>query len=79
MKSFREALMNSKNILILTGSGISAESGIPTFRGAGGFWRKYQAQSLATPEAFASNPSLVWEFYEYRRTVAAKVKPNKVF
>ncbi|XP_033214689.1 NAD-dependent protein deacylase sirtuin-5, mitochondrial-like [Belonocnema kinseyi] len=77
MKSFRETLLNAKNVLILTGSGISAESGIPTFRGAGGFWRKYQAQSLATPEVFASNPSLVWEFYEYRRTVAAQAKPNK--
>lgn len=78
MKSFREALLNAKNVLILTGSGISAESGIPTFRGAGGFWRKYQAQHLATPEAFAANPSLVWEFYEYRRRVASEAKPNKV-
>lgn len=78
MKSFREILQSSKNVLILTGSGISAESGISTFRGAGGFWRKYQAQSLATPEAFATNPSLVWEFYEYRRNVANEAKPNKV-
>lgn len=78
MKSFREALSSASNILILTGSGISAESGVPTFRGAGGFWRKYQAQSLATPEAFAANPSLIWEFYEYRRQLASKVKPNKV-
>ncbi|XP_076240733.1 NAD-dependent protein deacylase sirtuin-5, mitochondrial [Calliopsis andreniformis] len=77
MKSFREVLSNAKNVLILTGSGISAESGIPTFRGAGGFWRKYQAQNLATPEAFAANPSLVWEFYEYRRRVANEAKPNK--
>ncbi|XP_043260837.1 NAD-dependent protein deacylase-like [Colletes gigas] len=77
MKSFRETLSNAKNILILTGSGISAESGIPTFRGAGGYWRKYQAQTLATPEAFAANPSLVWEFYEYRRRVANEAKPNK--
>lgn len=78
MKSFREVLSNASNILILTGSGISAESGVPTFRGAGGFWRKYQAQNLATPEAFAANPSLVWEFYEYRRQLVSKVKPNKV-
>ncbi|XP_078035722.1 NAD-dependent protein deacylase sirtuin-5, mitochondrial [Augochlora pura] len=77
MKSFREVLQNAKNVLILTGSGVSAESGIPTFRGAGGFWRKYQAQNLATPEAFATNPSLVWEFYEYRRRVASEAKPNK--
>ncbi|KAL6261918.1 hypothetical protein P5V15_007000 [Pogonomyrmex californicus] len=77
MKSFREVLASANNILILTGSGISAESGVPTFRGAGGFWRKYQATSLATPEAFAANPSLVWEFYEYRRQLVSKVKPNK--
>lgn len=78
MKSFREVLSNASNILILTGSGISAESGVPTFRGAGGFWRKYQAQNLATPEAFAANPSLVWEFYEYRRQLVSKVEANKV-
>ncbi|XP_058794808.1 NAD-dependent protein deacylase sirtuin-5, mitochondrial-like [Phymastichus coffea] len=77
MKSFKETLSTAKNILILTGSGISAESGVPTFRGAGGFWRKYQAPSLATPRAFAANPSLVWEFYEYRRTLVSKVQPNK--
>ncbi|KAL0099200.1 hypothetical protein PUN28_020047 [Cardiocondyla obscurior] len=77
MKSFRETLASASNILILTGSGISAESGVPTFRGAGGFWRKYQAPSLATPEAFAANPSLVWEFYEYRRQLVSKVAPNK--
>ncbi|XP_014213769.1 NAD-dependent protein deacylase sirtuin-5, mitochondrial [Copidosoma floridanum] len=77
LKSFRETLSTAKNILILTGSGISAESGVPTFRGTGGFWRKYQAPSLATPEAFAANPSLVWEFYEYRRTLVSKVHPNK--
>ncbi|CAK9817591.1 NAD-dependent protein deacylase sirtuin-5, mitochondrial [Anthophora quadrimaculata] len=77
MKSFREVLSNAKNVLILTGSGVSAESGIPTFRGAGGFWRKYQAQNLATPEAFQVNPSLVWEFYEYRRRVANEAKPNE--
>jgi NAD-dependent SIR2 family protein deacetylase len=78
MKSFREVLSNASNILILTGSGISAESGVPTFRGSGGFWRKYQAQNLATPEAFTANPSLVWEFYEYRRQLVSKVEPNKV-
>lgn len=79
MKSFREIVANAKNVLILTGSGISAESGIPTFRGAGGFWRKYPAENLATPTVFAENPSLVWEFYEYRRRVALEAKPNKVF
>ncbi|GBP85771.1 NAD-dependent protein deacylase sirtuin-5, mitochondrial [Eumeta japonica] len=60
----------------MTGAGISAESGIPTFRGAGGYWKKYEAASLATPEAFRKNPRLVWEFYNYRREVAATAKPN---
>ncbi|KAG8039592.1 hypothetical protein G9C98_008235 [Cotesia typhae] len=59
MKSFKDTLVNAKNILILTGSGISAESGVPTFRGAGGFWRTYQVTYLATPRAFKDNPSLL--------------------
>ncbi|XP_034940853.1 NAD-dependent protein deacylase-like [Chelonus insularis] len=77
MKSFKDTLAGATNILILTGSGVSAESGVPTFRGAGGFWRTYQATYLATPQAFKANPSLVWEFYEYRRDLATKVQPNK--
>lgn len=75
---FRESLKTAKNVVILSGAGMSAESGIPTFRGAGGYWRKYQSSSLATPEAFKSTPSLVWEFYHYRREVAAKAQPNPV-
>lgn len=76
MAKFRDSLAAAKNIVILSGAGISAESGIPTFRGAGGYWRRYQASSLATLEAFKDNPSLVWEFYHYRREVAAKAQPN---
>ncbi|CAG4916674.1 unnamed protein product [Colias eurytheme] len=76
LSKFKQNLKEAKNIVILSGAGISAESGIPTFRGAGGYWRKYQASSLATPEAFRNNPSLVWEFYHYRREVAAKAQPN---
>lgn len=78
MAAFKEKLKAAKSIVILTGAGVSAESGIPTFRGAGGLWRRYQATSLATPEAFAANPSLVWEFYHYRREVARSAKPNDV-
>lgn len=74
--AFRAALDAAKNIVVLTGAGISAESGIPTFRGAGGLWRSYNAMELATPEAFQRDPSLVWEFYHYRRTVVAKCGPN---
>ena len=76
MKAFRELFAKAKNIIVLTGAGISAESGVPTFRGAGGYWRTYQAQQLATPEAFAANPSLVWEFYSYRRQVMGTKHPN---
>jgi NAD-dependent deacetylase sirtuin 5 len=74
--SFTQLLDAAKRIVILTGAGISAESGIPTFRGAGGLWRTYQAQELATPQAFRANPSLVWEFYHYRREVVARCQPN---
>ena len=61
---------------VLTGAGISAESGIPTFRGAGGLWNNYRAEDLATPEAFARDPRLVWEWYNWRREMIAKAAPN---
>ncbi|KAM8789769.1 NAD-dependent protein deacylase sirtuin-5, mitochondrial isoform 2-T2 [Rhynchonycteris naso] len=76
MADFRKIFAKAKHVVILSGAGISAESGIPTFRGAGGYWRKWQAQALATPQAFAQNPSLVWEFYHYRREVIQRVEPN---
>lgn len=76
MASFRKVLASSRHLVILTGAGVSAESGVPTFRGAGGFWRTYQAQDLASPEAFKHNPSLVWEFYHYRREVMGSKSPN---
>ncbi len=63
-------------IFVLTGSGISAESGIPTFRGSGGLWRNYRIEEVASPHAWARDPSLVWEFYSMRRRVAAAAKPN---
>ena len=74
---FRDLLAKAKNVVFLTGAGVSAESGIPTFRGAGGLWRTYAAQDLATPSAFRQNPSLVWEFYSYRREVVLSKEPNK--
>jgi NAD-dependent deacetylase len=61
---------------VLTGAGISAESGLPTFRGAGGLWRSFRAEDLATPQAFARDPHLVWEWYDWRRSVHAKCAPN---
>lgn len=76
--SFNAILNKSNNIVVLTGAGVSAESGIPTFRGAGGLWRTFRAADLATPTAFRANPSLVWEFYHYRREVAFNSQPNNV-
>jgi len=61
---------------VLTGAGVSAESGVPTFRGSGGLWKEYKPEDLATPEAFARDPKLVWEWYDYRRALIAKAAPN---
>lgn len=63
-------------ITVLTGAGVSAECGIPTFRGAGGLWRTYRAEDLATPAAFSRDPRLVWEWYDYRRGICAGKQPN---
>ncbi len=65
-----------QNIVILTGAGISAESGLSTFRGAGSLWDGHRVQDVATPEAFARDPDLVHEFYNMRRSNLLKVKPN---
>jgi len=64
-------------IVAFTGAGISAESGIPTFRGKDGLWKKFKAEELATPEAFFRNPKLVWEWYDWRRQLIAKAEPNE--
>lgn len=62
---------------VLTGSGVSAESGVPTFRDAQtGLWERYDPQELATPEAFERNPRLVWEWYSWRRELVGKARPN---
>ena len=76
LAGIRQLVDAAQHIVVLTGAGISAESGIPTFRGAGGLWRTYAAQELATPQAFKANPSLVWEFYHFRREVVAGCSPN---
>jgi NAD-dependent deacetylase len=72
----RARLQSAQRVTVLTGAGVSAASGVPTFRGAGGLWRNYQAQQLATPEAFARDPQLVWEWYAWRRQVIAECSPN---
>lgn len=63
-------------LFVLTGAGVSAESGLPTFRGAGGIWRGYPATQIATPEAFHTDPLLVWQFYSMRRQKHREVNPN---
>jgi NAD-dependent deacetylase len=69
-------LASAKHITVLTGAGVSAESGVPTFRGAGGVWKNFRAEEVATPEAFRRDSALVWEFYNYRRELLTKVRPN---
>lgn len=72
-----EMIRASQRIAVLTGSGISRESGVPTFRDAlDGLWARYDPQQLATPTAFRANPKLVWDWYEYRREVASRAQPN---
>lgn len=71
-----EVLCHANHVAVSTGAGISAESGIPTFRGKEGLWKKYRAEELATPTAFAQNPELVWEFYEWRRGIIAEKEPH---
>jgi NAD-dependent deacetylase len=72
----RARLSSARRPVVLSGAGISAESGVPTFRGSGGLWQGHRAQELATPEAFERNPKLVWEFYDYRRRALSKLSPN---
>ncbi|HXG30875.1 MAG TPA: NAD-dependent deacylase [Thermodesulfobacteriota bacterium] len=72
-----EIIDRSSNITVLTGAGISAESGIPTFRGEGGLWRNFRSEDLATREAFLRDPKLVWEWYEWRRGIVKGARPNR--
>ncbi len=74
--SFQTRLAAARSIAALTGAGVSAESGVPTFRGADGLWRQYRAEDLATPDAFHRDPKLVWEWYDWRRQLIAKCQPN---
>ena len=69
-------LAAARRIAVLTGAGVSAESGVPTFRGADGLWKQFRAEELATPEAFARDPRLVWEWYGWRRELVARCAPN---
>ena len=72
----RRLLSEAEHVVVLTGAGVSAESGVPTFRGPGGLWKEYRAEDLATPDAFARDPRLVWEWYGWRRRVVRQCMPN---
>jgi NAD-dependent deacetylase len=72
----RTLLKSARSVAALTGAGVSAESGVPTFRGNNGLWKQYRAEDLATPEAFDRDPKLVWEWYDWRRCLIANAKPN---
>ncbi len=69
-------LKSAKSILFFTGAGISAESGVDTFRGKGGVWNKMSAQELASFDGFMKNPNLVWKWYQYRRKIVRETEPN---
>jgi len=69
-------IREARAVVVLTGAGMSAESGVPTFRGPGGLWRRYRPEELATPEAFARDPVLVWEWYDWRRQTVMAARPH---
>jgi NAD-dependent deacetylase len=76
LESVARRIAQAGRLTVLTGAGVSAASGVPTFRGAGGLWRSFRAEDLATPEAFERDPRLVWEWYGWRRQRIAACSPN---
>jgi NAD-dependent deacetylase len=76
LAALAERLAGAARITVLTGAGVSAASGVPTFRGAGGLWRQFRAEDLATADAFRRDPRLVWEWYAWRRKTVAGCEPN---
>ena len=73
----RNLVRSSRRVVILTGAGVSADSGVPTFRSAEGLWKSYRPEELATPEAFARDPETVWEWYTWRRRLILECTPNE--
>ncbi len=71
-----DRLASAREVVAFTGAGVSAESGVPTFRGPDGIWSKFKPEELASMEAFMKNPALVWEWYSHRRTIIGTVAPN---
>jgi len=76
VKRVAEIIRSSSYVVAFTGAGVSAESGVPTFRGRGGLWERFKPEELATPEAFRRNPRLVWEWYRWRMEIISSAKPN---
>jgi NAD-dependent deacetylase len=76
LKEVGRRLGAAGRVTVMTGAGVSAASGVPTFRGPGGLWRTFRPEQLATPQAFAQNPALVWEWYAWRRQLIAACAPN---
>ncbi|RZJ59618.1 MAG: hypothetical protein EOO45_25410, partial [Flavobacterium sp.] len=76
MSELVNKLKEAKSIVVLTGSGVSAESGVPTFRDGDGLWNKFKPEELASMDAFLKNPVLVWEWYKWRQNLIENVKPN---
>ena len=72
----RALLRDATRVMVLTGAGVSAESGVPTFRGAAGLWKNFRPENLATPDAFVLDPRLVWEWYGWRRELVSGCEPN---
>ena len=76
IRQVAQRIRASERVVVLTGAGISQESGVPTFRGADGLWQNFRAEDLATPEAFNKDPALVWRWYDWRRGLIKPLKPN---
>lgn len=76
LEALKQEIARAQNLVVITGAGISAESGISTFRGAGGYWNRFRADELASPEGFQRDPELVWRWYTERREALLKAEPN---
>jgi NAD-dependent deacetylase len=76
VRALASRLRAARTVTVVTGAGVSAASGVPTFRGAEGLWRTFRPEDLATPDAFARDPALVWEWYSWRRSKVSSCRPN---
>jgi NAD-dependent deacetylase len=77
LRSLAQRLGSVRRVTVVTGAGVSAASGVPTFRGEDGLWSNFRVEDLATPEAFARDPDLVWKWYAWRRELVSACRPNR--